>query len=462
MSYLRIIQIVVAAIVLSLLSLLVLSSTPTVGVDPALQTLGLATPVKVHAASSHGVRALTGYLEQNGQRIPLFEVKQPAHRVFFFFRHEKPADVTVTPDPKHASELKDGKAALVVEAVSNDFRGASVTVRRDLEVVTKPPRLTVDEEQHYVNQGGAELVTFSVDGYTTDSGVKAGSYAFRSFPMPTDAKRRVSLFAFPWDLSPDAPVFVYAANPTGHEVTADFHVHVKPKKFRMRDIEVTDEFLRHVVNDIDPGGSGDLLERFLKMNRDLRKSNNQTLYDLRLKTADHFLWKDEFIHQPAQPESLFADVRTYLYKGKKVDEQVHLGYDLASNKHAGIRASNDGTVIYAERLGIYGNCIVLDHGLGLQSIYGHLSQLDVKVGDQVKKSQKMGLSGATGLAGGDHLHFSMQVDGVQVDPKEWWDPHWIHDRIFSKLRPEGASFVEDKHAAPDKRPAARRRPRKRA
>src|SRR5271155_1568178 len=141
MSYLRIIQTVVAAIVLSLLSLLVLSSTPTVGIDPGLQSLGLATPVKVHAASSHGIRALTGYLEQNGQRIPLLEVKQPAHRVFFFFRHEKPTDVTFTPDPAHASQLKEGKASLVVQAVSNDFRGSSATVRRDLEVVTKPPRL---------------------------------------------------------------------------------------------------------------------------------------------------------------------------------------------------------------------------------------------------------------------------------------------------------------------------------
>src|SRR5271166_3011002 len=137
MSYLRIIQSVVAAIVLLLLSLLVLSSTPTVGINPALQALGPATPVKVHAASSHGIRALTAYLDQNGQRILLFDLKQPAHRVLFFFRREKPADVTFTPDPKHVSELKDGKAALVVEAVSNDFRGASATVRRDLEVVTK-------------------------------------------------------------------------------------------------------------------------------------------------------------------------------------------------------------------------------------------------------------------------------------------------------------------------------------
>jgi murein DD-endopeptidase MepM/ murein hydrolase activator NlpD len=122
-----------------------------------------------------------------------------------------------------------------------------------------------------------------------------------------------------------------------------------------------------------------------------------------------------------------------VYKGKKVDEQVHLGFDLSNVKNTPIPAANDGKVVWAERLGIYGNCIVVDHGFGLQSIYGHLNQINVKAGDMVKKGQIMGLSGATGLAGGDHLHFSMQIDGVQTNPIEWWDEHWIHDRILSKV-----------------------------
>ena len=133
-------------------------------------------------------------------------------------------------------------------------------------------------------------------------------------------------------------------------------------------------------------------------------------------------------------ESQFADVRSYVYKGKKVDQQVHLGFDLSRVKNTPIAAANDGAVVFAQMLGIYGNCIVLDHGYGLQSIYGHLSAIQVKPGDPVKKGQTIGLSGSTGLAGGDHLHYSMQVDGVQVNPVEWWDEHWIHDRIFSKVQ----------------------------
>jgi murein DD-endopeptidase MepM/ murein hydrolase activator NlpD len=98
-----------------------------------------------------------------------------------------------------------------------------------------------------------------------------------------------------------------------------------------------------------------------------------------------------------------------------------------------VPAANDGRVVLADKLGIYGNCVVVDHGYGLQSIYGHLSEFAVKAGDTVKKGQSLGRSGSTGLAGGDHLHFSMQVDGVQVNPIEWWDEHWIKDRILSKV-----------------------------
>jgi murein DD-endopeptidase MepM/ murein hydrolase activator NlpD len=251
--------------------------------------------------------------------------------------------------------------------------------------------------------------------------------------MPGNPALRFSLFAFPWDLPVTTAPEVYASNPAGFETAGHFWFKVFPKKFRKRDLPIDDGFLNKVVSEIDPGGSGDLLARFLKINGEMRRRNNQTLADLRLKTEEKFLWSGAFLRMNAKSESNFADDRTYVYNGKKVDEQVHLGFDLSDVKHAPVPAANDGKVVFAERLGIYGNCIVVDHGYGLQSIYGHLSQIQVKPGDMVKKGQTMGRSGETGLAGGDHLHFSMQIDGVQVNPIEWWDEHWIHDRILSKV-----------------------------
>jgi murein DD-endopeptidase MepM/ murein hydrolase activator NlpD len=154
-------------------------------------------------------------------------------------------------------------------------------------------------------------------------------------------------------------------------------------------------------------------------------------------TAPRFLWKGAFLRLPAKTEASFADFRTYLHDGQPVDHQTHLGFDLAGLEHMPVRAANDGVVVFAGFLGIYGNAVVIDHGCGLQSLYGHMSSLAVKEGDQVKREQEIGRSGQTGLAAGDHLHFTMLLDGIPVNPTEWWDPHWIHDRIEAKLQPYG-------------------------
>jgi murein DD-endopeptidase MepM/ murein hydrolase activator NlpD len=147
------------------------------------------------------------------------------------------------------------------------------------------------------------------------------------------------------------------------------------------------------------------------------------------------LWKGPFIPLGnAKVESKFADHRTYYYEKKEVDQQVHLGFDLAVTKQIPVLAGNDGKIVYADYLGIYGNCVIIDHGMGVQSLYGHLSSIGVKPGDTVTRGQQIGRSGMTGLAAGDHLHFSILLQGNPVNPVEWWDPHWIEDRVMRKLR----------------------------
>ncbi len=411
-----------------------LSSRPTLQIESPPKVVGVETPIQVRIESPHGVRRITGAIEQNGTRYLVFERTQPASR-FLFWRHpQAPAQVTFPVGRKMTAALKDGKAKLLIQAQANDLRALEDSRQIEFEVISAPPKLAVDDFQHYINQGGCELAVGTISGYWTEAGVRAGQYSFRTFPLPgSKTQERFSLFAFPWDLPADtAPVF-FARNP-GAESKVRFLYKVFPKKFRSRDLEIDDAFLEKVVNQIDPSGSGDLLARFLRINGDMRRKNNQTLADLRLKTADHFLWNGPFLQLAnSKVESQFADKRSYIYKGKKVDEQVHLGFDLSVTKHVAVAAANDGQVVYAADLGIYGNCVVVDHGYGLQSIYGHLSAIEVKPGEMVKKGQSLGRSGSTGLAGGDHLHFSMQVDGVQVNPVEWWDDHWIHDRIRSKL-----------------------------
>ena len=152
------------------------------------------------------------------------------------------------------------------------------------------------------------------------------------------------------------------------------------------------------------------------------------------------LWTDAFAPMGnAQVESRFADRRTYFHDDKEIDRQVHLGFDLASLQQAPVQASNAGIVVFADYLGIYGNCVIIDHGLGVQTLYAHLSTITTKAGETVTKGQEIGRTGSTGLAGGDHLHFTVLLQGTPVNPVEWWDGHWMEDRVFRKVREAGGT-----------------------
>jgi len=418
-------------------ALFFLSTGGTVEITPVVKTIGLSTPIAVKLSNPHGVRRVSAYLEQSGVRYPLYEQTAPSRR-FFWNRHVPSQAIAFQAGKSKAPNLKEGPAHLIVEAVSNDFRGDATAASYDVNVILAAPRVTPDGLQHYINQGGMELVTFTAAGSWTEAGVKVGGRSYRSFPLPGgDPNRRFAMFAYPWDLDPGATPMVFARNSAGTEAAAPFWFKLFPKKFRVRDFPIDDALMTKLVNSVDPTGAlapgKDLLTRFLYINGDLRRKNNQQLADLRFKTEEKVLWNGPFIHW-GKEEADFADVRNYIYHGRKVDQQVHLGFDLSDTENSPVQAANDGRVVWAADLGIYGNCIVVDHGYSLQSIYGHLRQIDVKPGDMVTKGQKMGIAGQTGLAGGVHVHFSMQIDGVQINPREWWDEHWIKDRILSKLQ----------------------------
>ena len=424
--------IILALLLVVPITFFLMGSHSGLALDHPATVIGAQTPFRLTVRNPHGISQLSAALEQDGKSQNVTVASFKKHRLGVF-RHEPDQTYTVSAGKKNFPAIHDGPAKLTFTAISNDVRARADSVTLPVTVNLSPPRVSADGEQHYINQGGSELVTFTPGGYVTESGVKVGKYTFGSQPLPGGA-RRFSLFAYPWDLDTSVIPYVYAANPAGGAARATFTYKLFPKKFRSRDFELSDALMEKLVNQIDPNGSGDLLTRFLKINGEMRRANNQTLSDLRKETADHFLFTEPFYQVVPAVEAQFADVRTYLYHGKKVDQQVHLGFDLADKSHMVIPAANDGRVVFAEMLGIYGNCVVIDHGGGLQSIYGHMSEFAVKKGDMVKRGQQIGRSGQTGMAGGDHLHYSMQVDGVQVNPVEWWDAHWLKDRIWSKLK----------------------------
>lgn len=406
-----------------------MTARPVVDLPTPVAAIGPATSINIHIAGRHGIRRASASLEQNGARYPVWENSQPTR--------EKDVTVNFTTGVATVPQLKDGKATLIVEATSNDLLRKTAKLEHELTVITRPPTVSVDSDQHYLYLGMADLATFNVEGNFSQAGMKVGDQTFRAWPMPGGKPGFFSLFAFAWNMPSGTIPVVYASNATGNDVTSPISFQFPRKeqpRYTVHDLKIDDRFMQKVVGELDPNGAGDLVTRFVRINNDMRKANNKVLSDLRLKTADRFLWSQPFQRQSnASTEATFADTRNYIYNGKKIDQQTHLGYDLAVTQHVGVEASNDGKVVYAAPLGIYGNCIVVDHGYGLQTIYGHLSRIDVHEGDAVKRGQVIGLSGMTGMAAGDHIHFSMQLDGVQIDPKEWWDPHWIKDHIAKRV-----------------------------
>ncbi|GAB1409104.1 M23 family metallopeptidase [Desulfovibrionales bacterium] len=337
-----------------------------------------------------------------------------------------------------AQGLKNEPFTLVATVTDTSWhrfgRGNKTQISQEMNLDFKPPVISVLSGQHNVNQGGSGCIVYSTNEELARSGVQMGAHFFPGYPY--QGGKYICFFALPYDLDPKSvtPVLV-AEDLANNEVTTGFFFRPLPKKFKHDSINISDSFLQSKMGqfvDIYPGLSP--VDVFLKVNSELREKNVASLKDLGKDTVPQMLWEGPFVRLPnSAPMAGFGDNRTYMYQNNPIDNQTHLGADLASLITSPVPAGNTGRVVLAEFMGIYGNVIVLDHGFGVHSLYSHLSEIHVHKGDTVQRNQIIGKTGATGMAGGDHLHFGMLISGLQVQPIEWWDSHWIQDNITAKL-----------------------------
>ena len=402
---------------------------------------------------------LTDYsvvFEQNGKQTPLAGMAKPGGDM----KAEAPDTIRITRafTRNDIPDLKSGPARIVVTAtrpVLYKLRKTTTTATHDVQVRLERPQIAVLSTKHYINLGGSEMVVYKATPADVQSGVKVGDLVYPGYPasgarLPgvniTDPSVKVAFIALRYDQDVNTPMYAFAQDEAGNSARADFDRLTFPKPFKKSRIPLDDKFLDRVVpailettNEVNPQGS--TLEKFLVINGELRKKNAEKIASYATQSAPEILWGGVVFHPFTNTavEAAFADQRTYVYDGKEVDRQTHLGFDLARVVNSPIVAANRGKVVHAAPLGIYGNCVILDHGMGVQSLYAHLSSIGVKAGDMVEKEQEIGRSGMTGLAGGDHLHFTQLVNGQMVNPVEWWDAHWIEDRILRKLREASGS-----------------------
>ena len=419
----------------------------SITITPELPAIGRATPVKVVVEqTSRGFGDVKIELVQGGQSTELATLESTPlapHKLWGDVNGF--AEWTLKVGRDQVKSLKEGDATIRVTAAAAGAllrtpkpAEASVT----LPVYLIPPPLGRTSSRTYVNQGGCEAVVYTVGERSVKDGVQAGEYFFPGYPLPGGGARdRFALFAVPYNMDDASGVRLIAEDLVGNRSETriiDQFTRKPPKKDIIR---ISDGFMEKVVpailaNTPEMEDQGDLLKNYLAINGDLRAKNTATLNGLVAASKPEFMWKHKFVSLPnAAARSAFADQRTYTYEGQAVDHQDHLGYDLASVRNAPIPAANDGVVLMAQYLGIYGNVVVIDHGYGLMSLYGHLASIGVTEGQQVGRGDPIGTTGETGLAGGDHLHFTMMLQGLPVDPKEWWDAHWLQDRLASKLGP---------------------------
>jgi murein DD-endopeptidase MepM/ murein hydrolase activator NlpD len=420
---------------------------PAITVKSPDKFIGRAGALDVVVDGPTPITAVSATLEQNGQSTVISSYADGGAA-------QNQVSLSGSLGKSAQPAIVNGPARLTVTASRSVFFGlrtAESSTTRELQVRLDPPRVSVASIHHFINLGGAEFVVMRATPEDVDAGVRVGDAEYRAYPGSavglTDPALRVAFFALKHDQDVNARITAFARDAAGNEVTTPLAHQPTNKKFLQSRIPIDQRFLDRVVPAIasntpdlkvDTATPGGLLKGFLAINGDLRKKNGETITALAAKSQPKMLWTEAFAQMGnSQVESRFADRRTYFFEDKEIDRQVHLGFDLASVQQAPVLASNAGVVVFADFLGIYGNCVIIDHGLGVQSLYAHLSSIGTKVGDTVTKGQELGRTGATGLAGGDHLHFTILLQGVPVNPVEWWDQHWMDDRVLRKIRDAG-------------------------
>ncbi len=388
-----------------------------------------------------GIREFSLYLTQ-GEITSSLEKILYADPVLTHISEPKTQDIHTT--------FKEGNAKLALHIKDASIWGNELIQEFNVVLDFKSPKLSVVSRQHLAVQGGAEFVLLEASDTTLkEVGVMIDSYTFKAIPAEsldtefTGSNIYASLFALPLEIDNPQPK-AYARDEAGNLTAIPLSFRVKPYRLRNTAPNVSEGFVQEKVKplfdeylselsaeeriNID---SEDPITLFRTVNENYRAALQDKLS--RLPLSNNPLPSDQFIKPMASATtSNFGELRAYTVNGKPAGGSRHDGLDLASVLRDSVVATNSGKVIFADSLGIYGNAVVIDHGMYLTSLYGHLSSISVSTGEHVSQGQEIGRSGTSGLAGGDHLHFEFRINNVPVTPIEWWDPHWIKDHITGK------------------------------
>jgi murein DD-endopeptidase MepM/ murein hydrolase activator NlpD len=409
---------------------------PVIVLKDDLSTIGTRkTAALTVSDQKSGIRSVSVIVSQEGREQVVFSSSFPGGT------KEETLNLDINP---RTLSLKDGPATIGITVEDHSFLKNRAVLAVETTIDTVPPQIGMISSAHNINAGGSCVTLYRVSEEGTRSGVKVGERFFQGYPYTLQGKPcTISYFAIPTTADKEGlKIRITAQDRAGNESSLLLPHLVREKKFKADKITVQRSFIEQKIPEFrqyDPRVPTTPLEAFLFVNETLRSENFKAIQSACLASQPKQLWEGTFLRMKnAAPMASYGQERTYLFEGMAVSKSTHQGVDLASTERAPIEAANNGVVVFAGYLGIYGNTVIVDHGLGLSSLYAHMSDISAKPGQHVVRGETLGNSGSTGLANGDHLHFSILVGGEFVNPTEWWDAHWIRDNVTGKLTESGS------------------------
>ncbi|MDR1554552.1 MAG: M23 family metallopeptidase [Campylobacteraceae bacterium] len=393
----------------------------------------LKAPVEVKVKDDNGIKRVLVQISDGENNITIINNK--------YSGSDKELDFNIS-FPKTGFFSKKNQYFLTFEIVDkslwNFFMGNRAQKAYSIVVDTKQPNVYTVTNSYKVTKGGSGIVIFRADDENLKDVYVETNYGKKFKAAPFNKKGYYIAFVA-WPVNQKSfSAEIVATDLAGNIAKSRIKYFLQDKNYRVSKIALSDNFLNNSVyslaEDFDYENTKNLsaLERFTFINESIRNQSLSTIQEVTSKVNydKPFKIKPFFPLKNGAVVAGFGDFRMYEYNKQKISQSYHLGLDMASTAEAEIVLSNSGTVAFANENGIYGNMILVDHGLGVYSLYAHCSELSVSDGDEIVNGQVIGRTGKTGFVFGDHLHFGIVVQGIEVRPEEWMDEKWLKENIF--------------------------------
>ena len=331
-----------------------------------------------------------------------------------------------------------GPFKLELDYMPYDSSGRQSEERLPLIISSNAPALNVIRTSPYIVRGGSAAVLFRADDACPRQAYVESRDGDRFYAQEYGTNGRYLCF-FAWPVySPEPTMKLIAIDKAGNSTTNDLRIPAREKKYQRSKVSLGDTFTKDKLEEVSGGSTnvqGTDKEQYNLLMQGFREKKAIDIIDETTRPLEGriptFDWKPFVALAGSRITSGFGNYRYYYIKDRTMKGSYHLGLDLAKVKKSPIRCPNSGIVAFSGYNGANGNMLLIHHGFGVYTLYAHCSRLLVQKGEAVEAGRIVAYTGQTGYATGDHLHFSVILQGRYVDPGEWMSPEWLWENVLN-------------------------------